>query len=116
MYLGSLLLSPSNIIVIKMYEPYILTSKRGEKITSLRNFMDFVICNYPMGLICDLKIYVHEIHYVTMLQNNVINANYPMLLKRPWLKDAKITHDWGNNTMTIQRNGMVRTIVVTKQR
>jgi hypothetical protein len=68
-----------------------------------------------MGLICDLKIYVHEIPYVTMLQNNLIDANYSMLLRRPWLRDAKIAHDWGNNTMTIQGNGMVRTIVVTKR-
>jgi hypothetical protein len=70
-----------------------------------------------MGLIHDLKICVHDIPYVimfTMLQNSVINASYSKLLRRPWLKDAKITHDLGNNTMTIQGNGMVRTMVVTK--
>jgi hypothetical protein len=37
-----------------------------------------------------------------------------MLLGRPWFKDAKITRDWGNNMITIQGNGIVRTIVVTK--
>jgi hypothetical protein len=43
-----------------------------------------------------------------------MDASDSMLLGRPWLKDAKITHDWGNNTMTIQGNGLVRTIVVIK--
>jgi hypothetical protein len=37
-----------------------------------------------------------------------------MLLGRPWLKDAKVAHDWGNNIITIQRNGIVRTFIVTK--
>jgi hypothetical protein len=44
----------------------------------------------------------------------VIDVNYSMLLRRPWLKDAAITHDWGNNTMTMHGNGMVKTIVVIK--
>ncbi len=37
-----------------------------------------------------------------------------MLLGRPWLKDAKVAHDWGSNIVTIQGNGTVRTIIVTK--
>jgi hypothetical protein len=49
-----------------------------------------------------------------MLQNSVIDASYSMLLGRPSLRDAKIAHDLGNNTMTIRKNGMVRTMVVTK--
>jgi hypothetical protein len=48
-----------------------------------------------------------------VLQNNVIDVSYSMLLRRPWFRDARITHDWGNNTMINQRNGMVRTIMVT---
>ncbi len=48
-----------------------------------------------------------------MLQNNVIDTSYSMLLTRPWLKDAKIAHDWGNDTMTNQMNGTIRTIIVT---
>ncbi len=58
----------------------------------------------PMGLICGMKIYFHNIPYVIMfivLQNNVTNVNYSMLLGSPWLKDPKVTHDWGNNTVTI---------------
>ncbi len=30
------------------------------------------------------------------------------------MRNAIIAHDWGNNTMTMQGNGMVRTIVVIK--
>ncbi len=70
-----------------------------------------------MGLIRDLKIYVHNIPYVimfTMLQNSVIDVSYSTLLGRPWLRDAKIAHDLGNNIMPIQANGTVRTMVVIK--
>jgi len=37
-----------------------------------------------------------------------------MLFGRPWFKDSKVTHDWGNNMITIQGNGTIRTIVVIK--
>jgi hypothetical protein len=37
-----------------------------------------------------------------------------MLLGKPWLKDAKVAHDWGSNIITIQWNGTVRTMTVTK--
>jgi hypothetical protein len=30
-----------------------------------------------------------------------------MLLGRPWLKDAKVTHDWGNKVIIVQGNGIV---------
>jgi hypothetical protein len=71
-----------------------------------------------VALIKDLKIYVHGIPYITMfivLQNNVVDFNY-FMLGRPWLKDAKMAHDWGSNIVTIQGkgNGTVRTITVTK--
>ncbi len=70
-----------------------------------------------LGLIIDLKIYVHGILYITtfdVLQNNVVDSNYSILLGRPWLRDAKVEHDWGSNIVTIQRNGTVRTITITK--
>ncbi len=70
-----------------------------------------------MGLIRDLKIYVHGIIYITtfiVLYNSVVDSSYSMLLGRPWLKDAKMTHDWGNNTVTIQGNGIIKTITITK--
>ncbi len=63
----------------------------------------------PMGLIRDLKVYVHDIPYTimfTIFQNNVTNYSYSMLLGRPWLRDAKMAHDWGSNIVTIQGNGM----------
>ncbi len=44
-----------------------------------------------VGLIRDLKIYVHSTPYVItfiVLHNSVIDVSYSMLLKRPWLRDA----------------------------
>lgn len=46
--------------------------------------------------------------------NNILDSNYSMLLGHPWLCSAKVTHDWGNNLITIEGNDTVRTIVVTK--
>jgi hypothetical protein len=49
----------------------------------------------PVGLIRDLKIYVHGIPYITtftILQNNLVDFSYSMLGK-PWLRDAKMAHD-----------------------
>ncbi len=37
-----------------------------------------------------------------------------MLLGKPWLRDAKVAHDWGSNIVTIHGNGTIRTIIVTK--
>jgi hypothetical protein len=56
-----------------------------------------------MGLIKDLKIYVHDILYITtfiVLHNSVVYSNYSML-ERPWLKDVKMAHDWGCNIVAI---------------
>jgi hypothetical protein len=30
------------------------------------------------------------------------------------LRDAKLAHDWGSNIVSIQGNGTIRTIIVTK--
>ncbi len=71
-----------------------------------------------MGLIRNLKIYVHGIPYIimfTILHNNVVDSNYSTLLGRPWLKDVKMAHNWGTNIITIQGNGTVKTIIVTKR-
>jgi len=64
-----------------------------------------------------MKIYVHGIPYIIafiILQNNVVDSSYSMLLGRPWLRDVKMAHDWGSNIVTIQGNGTIRTIIVTK--
>jgi hypothetical protein len=69
-----------------------------------------------VGLIKDLKKYVHGIPYIitfTIWHNNVVDYSYSML-GRPWLKDVKVAHDWGSNIITIQGNGIIRTIIVTK--
>jgi hypothetical protein len=71
----------------------------------------------PVGLIRDLKMYVHGIPYIimfTVFQNSVVDFSYSMLLGRPWLRDAKMAHDWGNNIFTIQGNGTIQTIIVIK--
>jgi hypothetical protein len=49
----------------------------------------------PKGSIKDLKIFVHGICILTfiVIQNNVLDSNYFMLLGHPWLKDVKISHD-----------------------
>jgi hypothetical protein len=47
----------------------------------------------PLRIIINMKIHIHGIPYVAtfiVLQNNVVNSNYPMLLGRPWFKDAKV--------------------------
>jgi hypothetical protein len=72
----------------------------------------------PLGLIRDLRILVHGIPYAVtfiVIQNNVLNSSYFMLLGHPWLRDAKMSHDWGNNIITIQGACTVRTILVTKK-
>jgi len=51
----------------------------------------------PLGLIKDLKIFVHGIPYIItfiVINNNVLDVSYSMLLKCPWLKDAKMSRDW----------------------
>ncbi len=45
----------------------------------------------------------------------MVDFSYSMLLKRLWFKNAKVTHDWGNNVITIQGNGMVITISINKK-
>jgi len=63
-----------------------------------------------VGLMKDLRMYVHSISYIAtfiILHNIVVDCNYFMLLGRLWLRDAKTAHDWGNNMITIQGNGAV---------
>jgi hypothetical protein len=44
----------------------------------------------------------------------VVDSSYSMLLGRPWLRDAKVAHHWGSNIVTIQGNGIFKTITITK--
>jgi hypothetical protein len=69
----------------------------------------------PLRIIKKLKIQIHGIPYVAtfvVLQNNVVNSSYSMLLGRPRFKDAKVTHDWENN---VKGNGTVRKILINKK-
>jgi hypothetical protein len=72
----------------------------------------------PLKIIKNLKIHIHDIPYVTtftLLQKNVVDFSPFMLLGRLWFRDVKVTHDWGNNVITIQGNGIVKTISVNKK-
>jgi hypothetical protein len=72
----------------------------------------------PLEIIRNLKIHIHGIPYIatfTILKNSVVNFSYFILPGKPWLKDAKVTHDWGNDVIRVQGNGMVRTISVNKK-
>jgi hypothetical protein len=67
----------------------------------------------PLSLIKDLRILVHGIIYTitfTMIQSIILDFSYSMLLSHLRLKDAKVSHDWGNNTITIQGMGTFKTI------
>jgi len=49
-----------------------------------------------LGLIRDLKIFIHGIPYVVtfnVINSNVLNFSYSMLLGHPLLKDAKVSHN-----------------------
>jgi hypothetical protein len=49
-----------------------------------------------LGIIRNLKIHIHGIPYIatfTILKNNVVDFNYSMLLRGPWLRNAKVTYD-----------------------
>jgi hypothetical protein len=72
----------------------------------------------PLGIIKNLKIHIHGIPYVTTFtisQNNVVDSSYSMLLGRPWLINAQVTHDCGNNVIIVQGNGTIKTIVDNKK-
>jgi hypothetical protein len=74
--------------------------------------------NRPLGITINLKIHIYGIPYVAtfiVLQNSVVDFSYSMLPGRHWLKNAKVTHDWGNNVIIVQGNGTIRTISVNEK-
>jgi len=50
-----------------------------------------------------------------VIENNVLNSNYFMLSDHPWLKDVKISHDWGSNTIIIKDINTIKTIPIIKK-
>jgi hypothetical protein len=72
----------------------------------------------PFSLIRDLKIFVHGILYnitFIVIEINVLDFSYSMLLRHPWVKDAKVSHDWGTTIITIYRTCIIRTIPIIKK-
>jgi len=66
----------------------------------------------PLWIIRNLKIHIHGIPYIAtfiILKNSVVDYSYSMLFRRPWCKDAKVTHDWGINVIIVQGT---RTIII----
>ncbi len=37
------------------------------------------------------------------------------MLGKPWLRDAKVKHDWGNNVIIVQSNGIIRIILINRK-
>ncbi len=46
---------------------------------------------------------------------NVLDFSYSMLLGCPWLRYAKVSHDWETNIVTIQGTDTIKTMLVTKK-
>ncbi len=71
----------------------------------------------PFGLIKDLKKKIMEglYGYIYYYQHQCIRSSYSMLLGQPWLKDAKLSHNWGTNIITIQGTDIITTILITKK-
>jgi hypothetical protein len=78
----------------------------------------FHVIAKPLDFIKDLKLFVHEIPYkvtFTVININVLDSSYLMLFRCPRLKNAKISHDWGTNSVTIQGTCTIKTILITKK-
>jgi hypothetical protein len=103
-------------IITKNLKIQLSMSKRNLAPYNLRMAYQTIV--KPLGLIRDLKIFVHGIPYTvtfTIINSNVLDSSYSMLLGCPWLKDAKISHNWGTNIVTIQGTDTIRTILDTKK-
>jgi hypothetical protein len=72
----------------------------------------------PFGLSRDMRIFVHGIPYIvtfTIINSNVLDSSYSTLLGCPWLKNVKVSHDYGTNIVTMQGTGIIRTIHIIKK-
>jgi hypothetical protein len=71
----------------------------------------------PLGLIKDFKILVHGIPYAVtfvMIQSSVLESSYCMFLGCPWLRNAKVFHNWGNETISIRGTSIIRTMLLPR--
>ncbi len=48
------------------------------------------------------------------MNNKAVDPTYSILLGHPWLQEAKVIHDWGTNMVTIEGNGIVKIVYVSK--
>ena len=72
----------------------------------------------PTDLLQDVKIHIHGIPYIvtlTVIDCQTIKSNYSMLLGRPWLRNAKVIHDWANDQVQIMGNGTIKTVKINRQ-
>ena len=72
----------------------------------------------PTGLLQDVKIHIHGIPYIvtlTVIDCQTIKSDYSILLGRPWLRNAKVIHDWANDQVQIMGNGTVKTMKINRQ-
>ena len=72
----------------------------------------------PTCLLRDVKIHIHGIPYIvtlTVIDCQTIKSDYSMLLGRPWLRNAKVIHDWANDQVQIMGNGTVKTMKINRQ-
>jgi hypothetical protein len=71
----------------------------------------------PIRLIQNLKIdstwCTFKILVIVLKMENTLEA-YSMFLEKPWLKQTKVHHDWGNNTVTIIADTKTMTLSIKK--
>jgi hypothetical protein len=71
----------------------------------------------PLGIVPNIKIRIHGVLYIVtfiMMNNKAMDPTYSMLLGRPWLWDTKMVHDWGPNMVTIEGNGTIKIVSISK--
>ena len=72
----------------------------------------------PTSLLRDVKIHIHGIPYIvtlTVIDCQTIKSDYSILLGRPWLRNAKVIHNWANDQVQIVGNGTVKTVKINRQ-
>jgi hypothetical protein len=70
-----------------------------------------------MGLIQNLKIdlvgCVYKFFVIVLKMENGVET-YSMLLGRPWLKQTKVRHNWGDSALTIILENIIVTLNMIK--
>jgi hypothetical protein len=60
----------------------------------------------PLGLLCGLKMEVCGMNFeiaAVILRMEDISGSYPLLLGRPWLRQARVKQDWQSDRITIRK-------------